>query len=148
MFRSQSPIYLAQLRTIPLSTSAISVPSVLRRTGSLTHTDPQAPPAQKCTHLSPLAAPLTDHSQLIEETITLNLIFATLTDRVKHKSFVCHSYKKHPGVGYPLSPLITLYSPRTTYYPPLTTHGRLYTPSAINLDRPLRSNAPCLKKTN
>ena len=24
---------------------------------------------------------------------------ATLTTRVKHKSFACHSYKKHPGVG-------------------------------------------------
>jgi hypothetical protein len=50
--------------------------------------------------LSPVFATLTVHSQLVENTITLSLAFATLTDRVKHKSFACHSYKKHPGVGY------------------------------------------------
>src|SRR5580692_5400373 len=136
MFRSQSPIYLAQLRTIPLSTSAISAPSVLRRTGSLTHTVPQAPPAQKCTHLSPLAATLTDQSQLIEESITLSLAFATLTGRVKHKSFVCHSYKKHPGVGIPSRhslPSIR-HAQLTTHHSPLTVDCTL-PPLLTSIDR-------------
>ena len=49
---------------------------------------------------SPLSATLTDNPQLDENKTTLSLAFATLTGRVKHKSFVCHSYKKHRGVGY------------------------------------------------
>jgi hypothetical protein len=49
--------------------------------------------------LSPFAATLTDSSQLIENPATLSPAFATLTSRVKHKSFVCHSYKKHRGWG-------------------------------------------------
>ena len=48
-----------------------------------------------------LSATLTDTPQLHENKATLSLAFATLTRRVKHKSFVCHSYKKHRGVGYP-----------------------------------------------
>jgi len=50
---------------------------------------------------SPLAAILTDTSQLHENKTTLSPASATLTRTVKHKSFVCHSYKKHRGVGYP-----------------------------------------------
>src|ERR1700676_66291 len=51
--------------------------------------------------LSPFPATLTSHSHIIENTATLSLVFATLTGRVKHKSCVCHSYKKHPGWGIP-----------------------------------------------
>jgi hypothetical protein len=50
---------------------------------------------------SPLSATLTDTPQLHESKTTLSLAFATLTRLVKPNSFVCHSYKKHRGVGYP-----------------------------------------------
>src|SRR5579872_734094 len=49
--------------------------------------------------LSPFSATLTDCPQLHENTGALSPVFATLTDCVKHKSFVCHSYKKHGGWG-------------------------------------------------
>jgi len=51
--------------------------------------------------LSPFAATLTDSPQLIENPATLSPAFATLTSRVNPNPFVCHSYKKHPGWGYP-----------------------------------------------
>ncbi len=47
--------------------------------------------------LTPFPATLTSHLQRHEKSATLSLAFATLTSRVKHKSSVCHSYKKHPG---------------------------------------------------
>jgi hypothetical protein len=50
--------------------------------------------------VTPFSATLTGHSQLTENPGTLSPAFATLTRRVKHKSFVCHSYKKHRGWGY------------------------------------------------
>jgi hypothetical protein len=40
-------------------------------------------------------------SHFVFSTASATPAFATLTGRVKHKSFVCHSYKKHRGVGYP-----------------------------------------------
>jgi hypothetical protein len=49
--------------------------------------------------LSPFPATLTGILQLIEKAAALSPVFATLTSRVKHKSFVCHSYRKHPGWG-------------------------------------------------
>jgi len=51
--------------------------------------------------VTPFPATLTSHLQLAENAAALSPAFATLTSRVKHKSFVCHSYKKHPGWGYP-----------------------------------------------
>src|ERR1700690_4018936 len=54
------------------------------------------------TPSSPLSATLTDNPQLHENKATLSPAFATLTRRVKHKSFVCHSYTKHRGGGVPL----------------------------------------------
>ena len=47
--------------------------------------------------LSLFLATLTDESQLTENSATLSPVSATLTSRVKHNSFVCHSYKKYPG---------------------------------------------------
>ena len=47
--------------------------------------------------VSPFPAALTNKSQLTENPATLSLVAATLTRRVKHKSIVCHSYRKHPG---------------------------------------------------
>jgi len=49
--------------------------------------------------VTPFRATLTSHLQLAENAAALSPAFATLTCRVKHKSFVCHSYKKHPGWG-------------------------------------------------
>ncbi len=49
--------------------------------------------------LTPFFATLAASPQLIENPATLSPFAATLTDRVKPKSFACHSYKKHPGVG-------------------------------------------------
>jgi hypothetical protein len=49
--------------------------------------------------LSPFPATLTSRPQLHENKTTLSPVFATLTRRVKHKFFVCHSYKKHGAWG-------------------------------------------------
>ena len=51
--------------------------------------------------LSPLFATLTGHPQPAENKATLSPFPATLASRVKLKSFVCHSYKKHRGWGTP-----------------------------------------------
>jgi hypothetical protein len=53
--------------------------------------------------LSALFASLTSHTHLTENKATLSLFPTTLTRRVKPKSCVCHSYKKHRGVGEPVS---------------------------------------------
>jgi len=57
--------------------------------------------------LTPFLATLAGHSQLSENATTLSLVFVTLTDVVKRKSFACHSYRKHRGVAVrplPVSP--------------------------------------------
>jgi|SRR5579859_323729 len=51
--------------------------------------------------LTYLPATRTSHLQRPEKSATLSLAFAALTSRVKHKSRVCHSYKKHPGWDSP-----------------------------------------------
>jgi len=53
--------------------------------------------------VTPFPAALTGASQIAENTAPLSPVFAALANRVKHKSFVCRSYKKHPGVGYRLA---------------------------------------------
>ena len=88
--------------------------------------------------VSPFLATLTDFSQLIENTGLLSPLFATLTSYVARNSFVCHSYRKVPGVVPPpnhLPPPSTLHSPsaHTEQYPqPLSaqtlTANLLYTP--------------------
>ena len=55
--------------------------------------------------LSLFSATLTDHSQPIENAMALSPAFATLTGNVNRKPFVCHSYKKQVGWGYPASSL-------------------------------------------
>jgi hypothetical protein len=47
--------------------------------------------------LSPFPATLTSRRQLNENKVTLSPAFAILTGCVRHKSFVCHSYKKCGG---------------------------------------------------
>jgi hypothetical protein len=49
--------------------------------------------------VSPFLATLASHRQLAENKTSLSRAIGTLIDRVKHKSFVCRSYKKHPGWG-------------------------------------------------
>ena len=49
--------------------------------------------------LTPFPATLRGKSQLIENPAALSPVVATLTRHVHHNPFVCHSYKKHPGVG-------------------------------------------------
>ena len=58
-----------------------------------------APSTVNLSSLCPFTATLADASQHTENKTTLSLAFATLTRLVNHKSFACHSYKKHPGWG-------------------------------------------------
>jgi hypothetical protein len=74
-----------------LSVSAFSSSDVCPFNSKLS--SPNFPP------LTPFPATLTCHLQLSENKTTLSPAVATLTSRVKHKSFACHSYKKHPGGG-------------------------------------------------
>ena len=63
--------------------------------------DPSPVRAVTWSSLSPFLATLTRPRQLTEKAGTLSPAFATLTRRVKHKPFVCHSYRKHRGGGIP-----------------------------------------------
>jgi hypothetical protein len=72
--------------------------------------------------LTPFPASLTDKSQLAENPATLSSFAATLTRRVKHKSFACHPYKKHPG-SHPSSQIFSFRS--------LATHQSRITKSFI-----------------
>ena len=56
---------------------------------------------QTASSTSPLFVILAKPPQLHENKTTLSPAFATLTRLVNYNSFVCHSCKKHPGVGYP-----------------------------------------------
>ena len=47
--------------------------------------------------LTPFPATLRAKSQLIENPAALSSFAATLKSRIKHKSIVCRSYRKHPG---------------------------------------------------
>jgi hypothetical protein len=62
--------------------------------GRLSAVGCELPPRQ-----SPLAATLLERLELAENKTTLGSFTATVTAAVKPKSFVCHSYKKHGGVG-------------------------------------------------
>ena len=64
-----------------------------------THAKQHPPVSFASLSVTPFPATLTGHSQLTENPGTLSPAFATLTRHVKHKSFVCHSYKKHRGWG-------------------------------------------------
>src|SRR5271156_1970574 len=99
MFGSQEFLY-SPLRSSPHFDSAPSVNSVLRETRSHTQSDPSS--QASIAPLTRLYGTLADNPQTIENPATLGPVFATLTSTVKHKSFVCHSYKKQPGVGVPL----------------------------------------------
>src|ERR1700720_1844184 len=69
---------------------------------------------QTTLSVSPFPATLTDDQQPTENSATLSPFAATLTSCVKHKPFVCHSYRKPPGWGQPLqSKLFALRNPTT-----------------------------------
>jgi len=80
--------------------------------------------------VTPFPATLTSHLQLAENTTTLSPAFATLARRVKHKSFVCHSYRKHPGWGQVVQRSLTLF---TTHYSLLTVLPQNFYPPASDL---------------
>ncbi len=79
--------------------------------------------------LTPFPAILTGHLQRPEKSATLSLAFATLTSRVKHKSCVCHSYKKHPGSHLSSQRSFRSGSSRLKFLP--TRHSPLATNSFI-----------------
>jgi hypothetical protein len=87
--------------------------------------------------VSPFLATLTDDPQLTENPATLSPVPATLTGRVKHNPFVCHSYTKHRGVGY------TLQSKFFSSRNPATLHSPLVYPEASR-----RATIPCRIRTS
>jgi hypothetical protein len=130
MFRTRRPLSRPALPTksVPLPFSDLCAPSLPRpgRTvgvhperlgafGPLPSTFNSKLSTFNSPSLSPFPAILTSSLQLIENTATLSPVPATLTSRVKHKSFVCHSYKKHRGWG--TLPLLTPHDPLPTSYP-------------------------------
>ena len=93
--------------------------------------------------LTPFPATLTDHRQLAENTTTLSPAVATLTTRVKHKSCICHSYRKHPGWGsHPSSqePILFCLGPRLFW----NWHLRRYPGVGVLSFRPIRVGQPIL----
>jgi hypothetical protein len=83
-----------------------------------------------------LFATLITLPQISENITTLSPAFATLTSRVKPKSCVCHSYKKHPGWGYTFGPL-SLTASRTAHHSLPAIPFRMRT-SAKRTRNPLR----------
>jgi hypothetical protein len=71
----------------PLTNHPFPHPSSFR-----SHVPTAAPP-------TPFPATLAASLQPTEIPATLSPFAATLTGRINHNPFVCHSYKKHPGVG-------------------------------------------------
>jgi hypothetical protein len=99
--------------------------------------------SQKRPLLSPFPATLTTPSQLIENTVTLSPVFATLTGRVKHKSFACHSYKKQGGGGTRLFQRFVIPSSARNSSPPsLSCEGNLLSPLLASLRRYLLTSLP------
>jgi hypothetical protein len=80
--------------------------------------------------VTPFPATLTGHSQLTENPGTLSAAFATLTRHVKHKSFVCHSYRKHTGWGQVVQRSLALF---TTHYSLPTVLPQNFYPPASDL---------------
>jgi len=72
------------------------------------------PLAASLLAVSLLTATLTRPPQLTDNTATLSPSFATLANRVNPNPFVCHSYKKHPGV-VPLPARIDLSAPHPVF---------------------------------
>jgi hypothetical protein len=88
--RSEGPAFLSRIAP---RRSPLALPPV---TPFLVYPEPRR------ATLSPREEPRgTVTSQLTENPATLSPLLATLTRRVKPNPFVCHSYKKHPGVGVP-----------------------------------------------
>jgi hypothetical protein len=80
--------------------------------------------------VTPFPATLTSHLQLAENTTTLSPAFAALARRVKHKSFVCHSYRKHRGWRRVVRRSLSLF---TTHYSLLTVLPQNFYPPASDL---------------
>src|SRR5271155_5004442 len=86
------------LTSKPCSTS--SRPAVHRTAGEKPSPLSLLPaPLANSAPASPFFAPLTDISQVAENTAALSPFPAALSDTVTHKSFVCQSLQKTPGGG-------------------------------------------------
>ena len=85
--------------------------------------------------VTPFPATLTSLLQTAENATTLSPAVATLTERVKHKSFVCHSCKKHPGVGIPHKNFPLLHSSI------FSVNSALSVPSALNSLSPISADS-------
>jgi hypothetical protein len=77
--------------------------------------------------LTPFPATLRGKPQLIENPAALSRVVATLTRHVRHKPFVCHSYKKHPGSHLSSQRSFRSCFPRLNFLP--TRHSPLATKS-------------------
>ena len=80
---------------------------------------------QPSSRLTPVLATLTEDLQITENKATLSPFPATLTSRVKPKSFVCHSYEKHRGGGGVPSAIDPQIPPAAFNFqplPPVTSH--------------------------
>jgi hypothetical protein len=102
------------------------------------HTDAKQHPPVSFTSFTSFASPsvtpfpatLTSHLQLAENTTILSPAFATLARRAKHKSFVCHSYRKHRGWRRVVRRSLPLF---TTHYSLLTVLPQNFYPPASDL---------------
>src|SRR5580658_1676039 len=95
---------------------------------------------QQCLSVTPLFATLTDQSQADENTTTLSPAFATLTRHITPNSFICHSYKKHPGGGVPCPAANAQYSQPLPRFSTSSKHpGHAQTPATPFLFKRLRT---------
>jgi hypothetical protein len=86
--------------------------------------------------VSLLFASLTQSTQLDQNKTTLSPAVSTLTRHVKLNPFVCHSYRKHPGVGY---------AHRTRFcVPPPHFSPETFPPLRRTLPRQQSAVKPCL----
>ena len=81
---------------------------------------------------TPFPATHTGLSQIAENAATLSPAFATLTSPVKHNSFVCHSYRKHPGWGMPHSHKVQSLHPSKASAFLIDTHQRSHLKASLN----------------
>jgi hypothetical protein len=128
LFSHSSPLFKKECLPKPFAIKLFR--TLLQNTRGGTPCDPSSfdfkPSTSIGLSVSPFVAALTRQSQLIANPATLSPAFATLTSFVNSNPFVCHSYKKHPGVGTatitPPSPFNFRPSTSSTHHPLLTAH--------------------------
>src|SRR5262249_7266929 len=65
--------------------------------------------------------------------VALSPLLATLSRPVTPKSFVCHSYEKTPGVGYPLASSLAAPSFASTLYIAITRQSRCHCSPCVKI---------------